>query len=178
MRRRDDLLEVVDDRVADVRFVMYDRLVIPLGALLGIALLLGIGVAGPFASLPSVLLALGAIPVCAVVVQRAARLPRSEPLWSAPSVLVILVVLMAVFAAGTIVAVQALEETGAIDQMSGGDKVRRYCYYGARSRAQLDGCLSHVTIFDVDTSFTNAANYARGDLDTCRRDAGQFCGDQ
>ena len=72
-----------------------------------------------------------------------------------------LVAIAALFPVATAVAVEALEDTGAIDNFTGGDKVRRYCYYGAKSRAQLNGCLSHVTILDVDTRFTNAAIRSR-----------------
>lgn len=50
-----------------------------------------------------------------------------------------------------------------------------YCEYGALSEAQLQGCIDHVTVDDFDRLNTNAARYARGELDKCRRDAGPFC---
>jgi hypothetical protein len=50
-----------------------------------------------------------------------------------------------------------------------------YCRYGAKSQAQLDGCLSHVRSGDIDKLHTNAADFARGTIDECRDDAGPFC---
>lgn len=57
----------------------------------------------------------------------------------------------------------------------GGTSVARYCEYGAVSQAQLDGCKDHVTEDEIDARYTNAARYARGELDVCRTDAGPFC---
>lgn len=53
--------------------------------------------------------------------------------------------------------------------------VEAYCSYGAVSQEQLDGCVSHVTEEVVDGYDTNAARYARGEIDDCRADAGPFC---
>jgi hypothetical protein len=57
----------------------------------------------------------------------------------------------------------------------GGDEVSDYCAYGAVSQAQLDGCVDHVGTDDIDRLDTNAARYARGELDKCLADAGPFC---
>jgi hypothetical protein len=50
-----------------------------------------------------------------------------------------------------------------------------YCRYGAKSQAQLDGCLSHVNSDDIDKLHTNAARFARGSTDRCGADAGPYC---
>jgi hypothetical protein len=55
--------------------------------------------------------------------------------------------------------------------------VEAYCSYGAVSRDQLAGCIEHVTEDDFADRPTNAARFARGELETCRSDAGPFCGD-
>lgn len=55
--------------------------------------------------------------------------------------------------------------------------IERYCSYGAVSRPQLRGCIEHVTPDDVARLRTNAARYARGQLDRCLADAGPFCTD-
>lgn len=150
---------------------------IPVGAFVSIGVLVAVGLAGPFDTLPSIGIFLAAIPVCALILQRSARFVgrAHEPI--ALRILAGLGAAAIAFVAATAVAVEALEDAGAIDILSGGDKVRDYCEYGAKSRAQLEGCLSHVTIGDVDTRFTNAADYARGELDHCRSDAGPFCED-
>jgi hypothetical protein len=54
-------------------------------------------------------------------------------------------------------------------------KLRRYCEYGVVSRAQLAGCLDHVTDSQIDRLQTDAARFARGDLWQCLSDAGPFC---
>ncbi len=53
--------------------------------------------------------------------------------------------------------------------------VKKYCAYGAASEAQVRGCKDHVTDEDVNGYDTNAAEYARGELDECLADAGPFC---
>jgi hypothetical protein len=53
--------------------------------------------------------------------------------------------------------------------------VQAYCRYGAVSRAQLQGCIEHVTPEAVLAHKTNAARYAEGDLRGCLGDAGPFC---
>lgn len=58
---------------------------------------------------------------------------------------------------------------------SDGELIGRYCEYGAVSAAQLTGCIDHVTFEDVDRLDTNAARYARGEIDVCLADAGPFC---
>jgi hypothetical protein len=58
------------------------------------------------------------------------------------------------------------------------DVIGDYCAYGAVSHAQLDGCVDHVTTDQVDDLDTNAAEYARGELDRCLEDAGPFCHDR
>ncbi|HEX8743607.1 MAG TPA: hypothetical protein VF712_10780 [Thermoleophilaceae bacterium] len=69
------------------------------------------------------------------------------------------------------------EDTGALngEPSSSGDLVLDYCSYGAVSDAQLDGCVDHVTEDQVDALDTNAARYARGELQECLEDAGPFC---
>ena len=64
-------------------------------------------------------------------------------------------------------------ETGASTE--GGDRVGEYCAYGAVSKAQLEGCVEHVTPATVNGYSTNAARYARGQLDACLADSGPFC---
>lgn len=54
-------------------------------------------------------------------------------------------------------------------------EITYYCEYGAVSRAQLDHCKSHVSSDYIDSLETNAARFARGDLDACLDDAGPFC---
>lgn len=45
--------------------------------------------------------------------------------------------------------------------------VDAYCYYGARSESQIDGCLSHVTVRQVERSSSAAAFCARDGGDAC-----------
>lgn len=58
------------------------------------------------------------------------------------------------------------------------DQVRDYCAYGAISETQRQGCVDHVTQDRVEALKTNAARYARGELDRCLADAGPFCRDR
>lgn len=51
-----------------------------------------------------------------------------------------------------------------------------YCQYGSVSQAQLEGCYFHVHIREIEGRNTNAAQWARGELDECLSDAGPFCG--
>ena len=55
--------------------------------------------------------------------------------------------------------------------------VKDYCAYGAVSRAQLDGCVSHVSLSDVQGRHTPAARFALGSVDevSCGADSGPFC---
>ena len=57
----------------------------------------------------------------------------------------------------------------------GQSRIEAYCSYGAVSEAQLQSCIEHVTEADIDSRSTNAADYARGELDKCLYDAGPFC---
>lgn len=57
----------------------------------------------------------------------------------------------------------------------GESRIEAYCSYGSISEAQLEGCMEHVTDADIESRTTNAAEYARGDLDECLYDAGPFC---
>jgi hypothetical protein len=57
----------------------------------------------------------------------------------------------------------------------GRDVVGDYCSYGAVSEAQLEGCVEHVTPEVVENYNTNAARYAKGELNACLADAGPFC---
>jgi hypothetical protein len=54
-------------------------------------------------------------------------------------------------------------------------ELHEYCSYGAVSAAQLKGCLDHVTTDRVDALQTDAARFARGDINACLSDAGPFC---
>ena len=65
--------------------------------------------------------------------------------------------------------------TGVGGGIGGGDFVGDYCAYGAVSKAQLEGCVEHVTPATVSGYDTNAARYARGQLDACLADSGRFC---
>jgi len=63
------------------------------------------------------------------------------------------------------------------DQVKAGVKlIATYCEYGAVSRAQLEGCYFHVHVDEIEGRDTNAADWARGDLEECLADAGPFCG--
>ena len=64
-------------------------------------------------------------------------------------------------------------ETGAGTEA--GNLVGDYCAYGAVSKAQLEGCVEHVTPATVNGYDTNAARYAEGQLDACLADSGPFC---
>ena len=57
----------------------------------------------------------------------------------------------------------------------GQSRIEAYCSYGAVSETQLQGCIEHVTEADIDGRSTNAADYARGELDKCLYDSGPFC---
>jgi hypothetical protein len=50
-----------------------------------------------------------------------------------------------------------------------------YCQYGAVSRSQLYGCLDHVTDDQINRLDTDAARFARGQLNSCLADAGPYC---
>jgi len=52
-----------------------------------------------------------------------------------------------------------------------------YCKYGAVSQAQLDGCRRHVDSRDIENLDTDAARFARRDLDDCLSDSGPYCYD-
>jgi|ERR1044072_377033 hypothetical protein len=54
-------------------------------------------------------------------------------------------------------------------------KVQAYCSYGAVSRAQLEGCIDHVSAAEALDYDTNAGAFARGELEECLADAGPFC---
>lgn len=53
--------------------------------------------------------------------------------------------------------------------------VAAYCSYGAMSTAELVSCAERVRPGQVLRLDTNAARYARGELDRCLDDAGAFC---
>jgi hypothetical protein len=53
--------------------------------------------------------------------------------------------------------------------------VGAYCFYGAVNVPQLRGCVEHVSPSEIARLDTNAAEYARGELDDCLADAGPFC---
>jgi hypothetical protein len=57
-------------------------------------------------------------------------------------------------------------------------ELRDYCAYGAVSRAQLTGCLDHVTDQQIERLQTDAAQFATGQIDTCLTDAGPYCADR
>jgi hypothetical protein len=53
--------------------------------------------------------------------------------------------------------------------------VADYCAYGAVSRAQFEGCKDHVSTDDVERLNTDAARFARRELEGCLADSGPFC---
>jgi hypothetical protein len=53
-----------------------------------------------------------------------------------------------------------------------------YCFYGAVDTPDLRDCVEHVSLRDIRGLDTNAAEYARGELDDCLADAGPFCRDR
>jgi hypothetical protein len=64
---------------------------------------------------------------------------------------------------------------GGLAACGGGTSVSDYCSYGAVSQAQLEGCIEHVDQDYINRLDTNAARYARGELDRCLADSGPFC---
>lgn len=50
-----------------------------------------------------------------------------------------------------------------------------YCRYGVVSEAQFEGCMRHASRATVARSGSNAARFARGEIEDCRPDAGPFC---
>lgn len=63
-----------------------------------------------------------------------------------------------------------------IRQREAMELVALYCQYGSVSTAQAKGCATHVDPNYVDRSGSNAARWARGELLTCKFDAGPLCG--
>lgn len=61
-------------------------------------------------------------------------------------------------------------------EVAGVKEIAVYCQYGAVSAAQLRGCYMHVHIGEIEGRDTNAAKWARGELDECLADAGPYCG--
>jgi hypothetical protein len=61
------------------------------------------------------------------------------------------------------------------EQLKRFNELTDYCSYGSVSKAQLEGCKDHVTADVVDRYDTNAARYAKGQLDRCLGDAGPYC---
>lgn len=72
----------------------------------------------------------------------------------------------------------ALVAAGAILGCGENDIVADYCAYGAVSESQRQHCVDHVTVEEVDARNTNAAQYAREEIDQCLADAGPFCDDR
>jgi hypothetical protein len=57
-----------------------------------------------------------------------------------------------------------------------GGLIADYCAYGAVSKAQLDGCIEHVDEDEILGRNTNAARFARRDIEDCFiEDSGPFC---
>jgi hypothetical protein len=50
-----------------------------------------------------------------------------------------------------------------------------YCKYGAKTKAQLDHCMPHVTTEDIDELDTPGARFARGETRECGRGSGPYC---
>ena len=69
----------------------------------------------------------------------------------------------------------ALASCGGGSSASSDDPILDYCSYGAVSQAQLDGCIEHVPTSQVNGLDTDAARYAKGQLDRCLSDSGPFC---
>jgi hypothetical protein len=60
-------------------------------------------------------------------------------------------------------------------EVAGAKEIAVYCQYGGVSVAQLRGCYMHVHIGEIEGRDTNAARWARGELDECLADAGPYC---
>jgi hypothetical protein len=80
--------------------------------------------------------------------------------------------------AGIVASLVLLGCAGVGGGSSPSDQIDAYCSYGAVSQAQLDGCITHVTVGDIDRLDTNAARYSRSELDKCLYDSGPFCDGQ
>lgn len=61
-------------------------------------------------------------------------------------------------------------------EVAGLKTITAYCQYGSVSMAQIKGCYFHVHLTEVQERDTNAAKWAKGELDECLSDAGPFCG--
>jgi hypothetical protein len=75
----------------------------------------------------------------------------------------------------SLVGCDASVDYGSRPPPSGVDAVVAYCAYGAVSKAQLNGCIDHVSPGYVLRHHTNATRYATGQLNRCLADAGPFC---
>jgi hypothetical protein len=54
-------------------------------------------------------------------------------------------------------------------------EITYYCSYGTVSRAQVAECEERVSSSYIDSLHTNAARFARGELEECLGDSGPFC---
>lgn len=61
-------------------------------------------------------------------------------------------------------------------EIAGLKTITTYCQYGSVSTAQMEGCYFHVHLGEIESRDTNAAKWARGELDECLKDAGPYCG--
>ncbi|HYC81349.1 MAG TPA: hypothetical protein VEB65_06155, partial [Solirubrobacterales bacterium] len=53
--------------------------------------------------------------------------------------------------------------------------VSAYCLYGANSQAQMKACEKRTTPAQVRSADDEAARWARGELKTCGKGAGELC---
>jgi hypothetical protein len=63
-------------------------------------------------------------------------------------------------------------------EIAGLKTITAYCQYGSASKAQMEGCYFHVHLGEIEGRDTNAAKWAKGELDECLDDAGPYCGTQ
>jgi hypothetical protein len=78
-------------------------------------------------------------------------------------------------APGIVILIFALAGAFAGQQVHDTGELHDYCYYGSVSDAEVTGCLSHVTTAHIDQLDTNAARFAKGDINRCLDDAGPYC---
>jgi len=95
-------------------------------------------------------------------IAEAPPMPDYEPnrAWLAPAIVFAVVVVLVGW------------QTGSDVQSHG---ITYYCSYGAVSQAQLAECEEHVSSSSINLLHTNAARFARGELEECLEDSGPFC---
>lgn len=61
-------------------------------------------------------------------------------------------------------------------EIAGIKTITAYCQYGSISMKQMEGCYFNVHLEEIEDRGTNAARWAREELDECLDDAGPYCG--